>query len=84
MKEKPGYKIIRKCCNQWEEVGDYMTGAWFWIRRECPYCPFCGSKIKEEQVQIKARVNDSDDYDDHTSVWGGAGPDCSIGRREAA
>jgi hypothetical protein len=27
---------------------------------------------------------DENDIDDHTSVWGGAGPDCSIGQREAA
>uniref|UniRef100_A0A6H2A519 Uncharacterized protein n=1 Tax=viral metagenome TaxID=1070528 RepID=A0A6H2A519_9ZZZZ len=26
----------------------------------------------------------SDGIDDHTSVWGGAGPDCPIMRREAA
>ena len=27
---------------------------------------------------------DEDDIDDHTSVWGGAGPDCIIEQREAA
>ena len=27
---------------------------------------------------------DADDIDDHTSVWGGAGPDCITERREAA
>jgi hypothetical protein len=26
----------------------------------------------------------SDEIDDHTSVWGGAGPDCITVRREAA
>jgi len=26
----------------------------------------------------------SDEIDDHTSVWGGAGPDCMFGRFEAA
>ena len=31
-----------------------------------------------------AGCNDADDIDDHTSRWGGAGPDCKTGRREAA
>jgi hypothetical protein len=85
MKEKFGYKIIRKCCKQWEEAHrESDKGAWWWMQREVPFCPFCGNKIIEKQVAIEFKADDGDDYDDHTSVWGGAGPDCTTERREAA
>jgi len=36
-----------------------------------------------EEINDRNRLLDGDD-DDHTSAWGGAGPDCIAERREAA
>ena len=42
-------------------------------------------ELKEDTThQAVGWGGDGDDIDDHTSQWGGAGPDCTIVRREAA
>ena len=33
-----------------------------------------------EDMNLSPPSDDADEYDDHTSVWGGAGPDCITGR----
>jgi len=44
------------------------------------YCP--GSKNAEDSRKKNAVL--ADGIDDHTSVWGGAGPDCMAGRLVSA
>jgi hypothetical protein len=40
--------------------------------------------VATEFRQMQIQNLGADAIDDHTSCWGGAGPDCPIGRREAA
>jgi len=52
-------------------------------------CINCGDILdpnedRDKVVSSWSFHGDNGDIDDHTSVWGGAGPDCSIVRREAA
>jgi hypothetical protein len=54
-----------------------------WLQFLAPFCPFCGNEIQEDEKMSYINT-EADTYDDHTSVWGGAGPDCPSGRREAA
>jgi hypothetical protein len=55
-----------------------------WLQFGAPFCSFCGNKIQDAFKIINWIDDDADTCDDHTSTWGGAGPDCPIGRREAA
>jgi hypothetical protein len=38
----------------------------------------------KSQLIIYYGSDDNDSCDDHTSLWGGAGPDCIVGRLETA
>jgi len=52
-------------------------------RKDCDNCP--GTMYCPHPYNGKGEtIDDDDDIDDHTSVWGGAGPDCIIERLEAA
>jgi hypothetical protein len=51
---------------------------------EIPVYPPLLLIASSESLIIVNNSNDRDSDDDHTSVWGGAGPDCIIERLEAA
>ena len=53
-------------------------------REDCDNCPGTMYCPHPDKGKGYGTIDTGDDIDDHTSVWGGAGPDCPIVRRKAA
>jgi hypothetical protein len=73
---------VRWCLDTYDGIG-------FWVRTEYTkavnlFEEYYKDYPEEEPRRVCSCGYDEDDIDDHTSVWGGAGPDCEIGQREAA
>ena len=73
---RDGVHLCHKCA---EDLGRIINE---WFGYETDKRRLYGTP--KSQIEVEYKSDDSDDDDDHTSEWGGAGPDCIIGRREAA
>ena len=72
------YKIAHLC---YDCHADHICVTELWATQNKKFVTAVNKIMKE--INDRNRLLDGDD-DDHTSAWGGAGPDCIAERREAA